>query len=247
VAVRIVVLLAAVAGIFLFLRWFIRTPPQKVLRILKRVGLWTAIGGLTALAATGRLNWVFAALAAAVPLAQRLMVLLHIAPLIKKLMGVLKGGQGAGGTAGPRTSTVTTRFLRMQLDHESGALSGEVLEGPYRGHSLGSLKLEELIDLLTVCRTDDPQSAAVLEAYLDRAHGNDWRTRAGPGPSGPAASAGGMTREQAHEILGLAAGATPEDIRAAHRRLMQKLHPDRGGSDYLAALLNQAKDLLLKN
>jgi hypothetical protein len=247
--VRLVILLAVAAGVFLVLRWFTRTPPRKVARILKRVGLWTAIGGLTALAATGRLNWIFAALAATVPLAQRLMVLLHVAPYLKRLMGMLKGGPEAGSSGGPRASTVTTRFLRMALDHESGALSGEVLEGPYRGRSLESLRLEELTDLLTACRANDPQSAALLEAYLDRVHGSDWRARTGAGASdhtGPSAPASGMTREQACEILGLSPGATPEEVRAAHRRLMQKLHPDRGGSDYLAAMINRAKDVLLK-
>jgi DnaJ domain len=95
------------------------------------------------------------------------------------------------------------------------------------------------------CRFADPQSAQILEAYLDRAHPS-WRDDLGraDGEHGSAAG-GGMTREQALEVLGLEAGASEDDIRRAHRELMMKMHPDRGGSTYIAAKINEAKDVLL--
>lgn len=245
---RLLIAAAIVAALLWLLRWFVRTPPRQVAATLRRVGLWGGIGLVFVLAATGKLNWMLALAAAAVPVVQRLLVLLQLVPHLRRLMGMLKGTQAAGGAAGPRTSRVTTRFLQMELDHESGALGGTVREGAFAGRSLAEMSLAELLELVRTCRTLDPQSAAVLEAYLDRTREPDWRSAAGEGADGQAgasAPAGKMTRAEAYRVLGLEPGASPDDIRAAHRRLMQKMHPDRGGSTFLAALINQAKDLLL--
>ena len=61
------------------------------------------------------------------------------------------------------------------------------------------------------------------------------------------AAAGAMSRDQAREILGLGTHPTRDEVIAAHRRLMQKVHPDRGGSTFLAQQLNEAKRVLLKD
>jgi hypothetical protein len=136
----------------------------------------------------------------------------------------------------------------MSLDHRTGTLAGTVLEGPYRGRQLDKLSLTQLLDLLQLARATDSQSAALLETYLDRTFGDRWRQAdADPGPKKNAGSRTDsmMTRDEALAILALPQDASDQDVRAAHRRLIQKLHPDRGGSDYLAAKINQAKDLLL--
>jgi hypothetical protein len=117
---------------------------------------------------------------------------------------------------------------------------------------LGELAPADLMALLQECRVNDPQSTPILESYLDRVHGAEWRGAEDPagdsrsgGRSGAAPSGRAMTVEVAYDILGLAAGAGKDEIRDAHHKLMLKNHPDHGGSTYIAAKINQAKDLLL--
>jgi len=160
-------------------------------------------------------------------------------------------GYGGGATASrPHSSEVTTDTLQMQLDHTTGDLDGEVRRGRFAGRSLGSLGLAELLDLMAECQREDPRSVAVVEFYLDRRQ-PDWRDHAGGTQGhdqGAAAGVNGtMDEATAWSVLGLAPGASEAEIKAAHRRLMTKLHPDHGGSGYLAAQLNQAKDLLLRS
>ena len=245
---RLIILIALVGGVLWFLHWFRHTPPEQVAKFLRRSLLYGGIGLLVLLAATGRLNPVFAALAAAVPVILRGVNMLRVLPLIQQVLRAL-GLSGLPGAAagGGQTSSIRTRFLEMTLDHASGDMDGLVTEGPMQGRRLSELDLEQLLELLTLCRSMDAQSAAVLEAYLDRTRGDAWRERAqGAGAASPPGASGAeMTRDEALAVLGLARGAGKEEIRDAHRRLMQRLHPDRGGSDYLAAKINEAKRLLL--
>jgi hypothetical protein len=144
------------------------------------------------------------------------------------------------------TSVVRSRFLEMTLDHDSGAMSGRVMTGKAAGQSLDDLDEKALLELAAEV-AGDPQSAALLEAYLDRRMPG-WREHAeGDAASRPrgAPDTGAMTDEEAYKVLGLAPGASSADIRAAHRRLMAKFHPDVAGTDYIAAKINQAKDRLL--
>jgi len=169
----------------------------------------------------------------------------------------LRAGRGAGWGAfgaaqpGSRSSEVTTEMLQMQLDHATGELEGEVLKGRFMGRDLASLGLSDLFELLAECQREDPRSVALLETYLDRRE-PDWRTHLGAedatdgGAHAAADAEGPMDEATAASILGLAPEASAAEIKAAHRRLMTKLHPDHGGSSYLAAQLNQAKDYLLR-
>ena len=145
-----------------------------------------------------------------------------------------------------QTSRVVTEHLEVELDHDTGEIAGCVLKGTFAGRQLEQLTPSEMARLWQDCRFADPQSAQILEVYLDRAHPT-WRDDlARTGGEHTAGPEGRMTREEALEILGLEPGAGEEDIRRAHRDLMMKLHPDRGGSTYLAAKINEAKDVLLK-
>ena len=134
----------------------------------------------------------------------------------------------------------------MTLDHDSGALNGEVISGPFAGRALGDLSKLQLLELLQECRSRDAQSAALLEAYLDRTQGDSWRNEdEAAGHTIP--PQGSMSESQASEILGVTTDASHKEVIEAHRRLIQRLHTDRGGTDYLAALVNQARDTLTKS
>ncbi len=158
--------------------------------------------------------------------------------------GAPAGWGGSSRKSSGQTSTVTTEHLAMELDHDSGAMSGRVLKGMFSGRNLDSLKPAEVALLWHDCRFIDPQSAQLLEAYLDRIHPS-WREDVSRGEREMRDHDGRMQPDEAYEILGLSPGATDEEIRRAHRDLMLKLHPDRGGSTYLAAQVNEAKEVLL--
>lgn len=181
---------------------------------------------------TGKLHWLGAVLAILLPFYRRIIPLI---PFIGKIFQHYQRNQRTNGSA----STVTSRILKMQLSHDNGSLEGEVLEGPLQGRQLSTLSEAEFIDLLKYCRQNDVQSARLLETYLDKRFGDSWH-------KDDSNTTETSATDRAYQVLGLELGASKDEIIEAHRRLMQKLHPDRGGSDYLAAEINQAKDLLLK-
>lgn len=229
---------ALLLGVGLFAaRSFISANPARLAQGVRAfIAAFSALAS-TGLLFTGRFGLALITIGATV---------MAIRAMVRSSTGGL--GQFGSSVGGQKSSEVNTDSLRMQLDHATGELEGEVLRGPFAGRSLDSLGLRELLDLLAEFQREDPRSVALLETYLDRRQ-PDWRAHvAGEqahGTAHAAATDGVMDEATACSILGLAPGASPEDIKSAHRRLMTKLHPDHGGSSYLAAQLNQAKDFLL--
>lgn len=153
-----------------------------------------------------------------------------------------------GSTIGQdNESTVRSRFITMTLDHDTSEVVGKVVAGVFKGADLGDLGEQETRQLLSEVASD-PDSLALLETWLDKNRAG-WREyfageEAADASSGEAATAD--PDQEAYEILGLRPGATSGEIREAHRKLMMGVHPDQGGSNYLAAKINAAKDRLLK-
>ncbi|SEQ12187.1 DnaJ domain-containing protein [Amphritea atlantica] len=217
--------------------WLRRKSPadQRKANLMLLAGVIMA--ALLYLLVTGKLNWIAALVAISLPFVRRFIPLF---PLLGKLFRHYQSKQQGGANR----SEVNSRILKMRLDHDSGSLEGEVIEGPLQGRQLATLSESEFIELLNYCRKTDKQSARLLETYLDKRFGDSWRKddTADQNSNNSELS----ESDRAYQILGLEPGASKEEVIEAHRRLMQKLHPDRGGSDYLAAEINQAKDLLLK-
>ncbi|WP_293864999.1 DnaJ domain-containing protein [uncultured Alsobacter sp.] len=163
------------------------------------------------------------------------------------LPGFSMPGWGQRTTSAPGgTSKVRSRLIEMELDHGTGALRGRVTDGAMAGRELDALGEAELADLEGLCRASDPEGARLLEAYLDRRFPGRRKAAQGDADTGPPGrDRNAMSEKEAYEILGLPLGAGEDDIRSAHRALMKKLHPDQGGSTYLATRVNQAKDVLL--
>jgi len=237
---RVIVLLAIAVTLYLLLRRIGRLPPHK-----RRSGYIQLLLGATAIAVViltlmGKMHWLGAALTGLlVVLRQTLPLIIRAFPLLQQW---LQRSQGA--TVQGQHSEVSSDILKMYLDHSSGELSGQVMKGPYKDWYLNDMNHEQLAALLTFCRKEDTDSVQLLTSYLEQRFPEGFETQeAGGESSNPSAS--GLTRTEALAVLGLKDDADRDDIVAAHRSLIQKLHPDRGGNDYLAAKINEAKDFLL--
>lgn len=183
------------------------------------------------------------------PIGAAFAFLLRMLPTLLRLLPMWQMIKSRAASARPRgqgqSSTIRTEFLAMQLQHDNGDMDGLVLKGIHSQKRLSSLSLDQLMELYAEC-SSDADSAQVLEAYIDRTHA-DWREKTNQtGQQQEIADESVMTRELALEILGLSDSVTRQQLIKVHRNLMQKMHPDRGGSDYLAKKINTAKDFLLE-
>jgi DnaJ-like protein len=221
---------AILCGLLLLGYFFVNADPARLAKILKWTGIVLAVLAVLALLISGRLAMLLAPLALAMP-------------LLRRLRTSFGGFRSPSAT---QSSTVETPFIRMSLDHDTGTMDGIVLQGSFAGLRIDELDRARLLALLRECRAADEEGARLVEAYLDRTD-PEWRDELHGGQAGapPPGGSSDVTVDEAYAILGLTPGADAEAIRAAHHRLMKQLHPDHGGTDYFAAKLNRARDLLL--
>jgi len=229
----------AVIVLYSLLQMFRAANPALVARAVK------VAGGIVCLAVAA-FTGVRGELAVAIPLGLFGAGLLGWAPATSAF-GSWGRGLGWGGRAksAGQSSRVRSSFLDMTLDHDTGALHGVIVAGTHAGRSLDEFDLPQLAALMP---TFDGESCALLESYLDRRF-PAWRQNAQgawAGGQGSQTAGGKMTAQEAYQILGLQPGAGRDEIGRAHRSLMKKLHPDQGGSTYLAARVNEAKETLLR-
>jgi len=228
----------AVVGLFILAgRWFVSADPAEIVRVLRWLSILLGILVVGFLAARGLWGALF-------PL------------LFFGLMYLRRRAQRAAFSRRPypadrtsgQSSEVRTKLLRMRLDHDTGDLDGEVMQGSFSGRALDTLTEDDLRSLREESLRYDDESTQLLEAYLDRRFGPDWRSdEQESARERSTGSTGAMSREEAFSVLGLEPGASDSEIRDAHHRLMKRVHPDQGGSTFLATKINQAKDLLLGN
>ncbi len=238
--------LAALTVVLMVLRGFTSANPAVIARQLRFIGGVLLMAVAAGLALRGRID---------------LALLIGFAGWgLLMGRGVLpwgSGGWGGGSTGGAgQGSRISTDHLEMELEHATGAIRGTVRKGRFAGQEIDTLSPAELVLLWQDYTFADPNSAQVIEAYLDQRHPS-WRDdlerqgrggdhdKAYDGNVRPPPPSRGMTRAEALEILGLEDGATDDAVRSAHRELMKKVHPDRGGSNYLASKINEAKVILV--
>ncbi len=225
---------AAVALVWWLSRSFARANPAAIAKALKSVGGIVALGGAALVLLRGRIDLAF--------------LLGGVAAWLFGWSGFSFPGlrSRTAKTAGS-VSRVRSAMIEMELDHDTGGMDGVVLAGALAGRRLNQLDEAALKHLYEACQASDPDGVRLLEAYFDRRFPR-WREdgdRDAHAGAGARPQTGAMTEQEAYQVLGLEPGASADDVRRAHRALMKKLHPDQGGSTYLAARVNQAKEILL--
>jgi hypothetical protein len=227
---NLIIALVVVFGGLWLIRQFAKTTPGQAAGLTRKLagGALIALSGLLAL--RGLSTYAVPLFALGLGLLGQSSVFPNGFPWNKKSAG--------------QKSRVATGILAMELDHDTGTMTGTVLSGPFKGASLEEMNPTDLLSLYDLCARASDQSISLLEAWLDR-NKPEWRESWTGADKAKQTGTSVMSRDEALSVLGLKTGATSEDIKNAHRRLMKDFHPDRGGSDYLAAKINQAKDILL--
>jgi hypothetical protein len=232
VIIRVVFFAIAIFLVLNIISYLKRQSPAKRRQLLIKYSGYVVLGIVIMLAATGRLHWIGAVIAGILPFSRQ------IGSFIVRSLPFLKWIQQQR----MNPSVLTTDKIKIVIDSKTGVWQGQIIEGEFSGKPLSDLTQEQLIELSHSYHKDSPDSARLLNAYMryrfQQKSQNDSQQQASP-------TSNTITKKEALDILGLDDNAEEKDIRKAHRSLMQKVHPDRGGSDYLASKINQAKDFLV--
>ncbi|MFL2770504.1 MAG: DnaJ domain-containing protein [Rhodospirillaceae bacterium] len=245
--------LGSLVAIIMLVRWYANAEIADLKRLLKLIAIFLLGLAILFLAITGRFAAALGMVMGALALGWKFLNFFGTLQKLLSLLGLLGGlGWRSGAKTPGKTSQVDSNFLRMNLDHDTGKMDGEVLYGQFQGRVLSGMNLKDLLALRSAVDSD-PDSKGLIEAYLDRTHAG-WREEASPGSyysdgasSSSSGPSGPMNRDEAYRVLSLSPGASRREIKRAYRQLMAKVHPDKGGSAYLASKINEAKDLLLSD
>jgi hypothetical protein len=229
---KLLLLIAAIVGLWYWWSYQKNLAENKRKPFLWRSGFWLILALSVYLIITGRMHWLGAGIAALIPVLRTLLVWGTRAGPLLRLFGRFKTSP----------SQFRTQFLVISMNFTTGSVEGEIISGDYNGKKLSELSQDELKLLSQQYKTVDKESYVLLQAYLIRSGSNNDQAYQQYNP----ANFNELTETEAYEILGLPNTASKDEIVKAHKRLMQRMHPDRGGSDYLAAKINAAKDQLVK-
>jgi hypothetical protein len=229
---KIILILALLIGVWYWWSYLRKLTKDKTRPFHWKTGYWLVLGIASYLVLTGRMHWLGAGLAALVPLVRSVILWgFRAAPLVR-LLGRFKS----------TPSQFRTSSLVVTINFANGQITGEITTGDLAGKQLSELSTDEIEKLSQKLKETDKESYVLLQAYLMRIGTTDEQTA----NNFKSDSYRDISKAEAYEVLGISADSSQEEVIKAHKRLMQRLHPDRGGSDYLAAKINAAKDLLIK-
>lgn len=239
---RLIILIAlGVVGWLIYKLYFQKLRQQGKPGMMK-LGLIALGLAFIALAVSGRAHVAFALIGAAMTQIVRIMpLLIRFFPAFQQMFNSNRIF-GDSGSKNQR-STIKTKMLSISLEHDSGQIDGQVTDGTFKGKTLSELTREDIQALYQECTQRDPEGVRLLQAFISRRFGDQGDDQSDKTQADYTNSV--TSSHEAREILGVGEDATREDIIASHRRLMGKLHPDKGGSTYLATKINAAKEVLV--
>ncbi len=239
---KLILLLLILGGILFWWHWNNTPDPKQKKLLLQKTVIGVLVVTLLLLVLTGRVHWIGAVFAGILASFRQML------PLVLRYLPMLTQAyrQFSPKSNPPNTSTVNSKIIVMTLDHITGKLSGKVLEGKYAGCKLDEMSNQDLQNLFQYCLETDMNSAKLLETYIAERFGDQFSDQSASDNNNNPQASNDMSVSEALQILGLDGEPDIDEVTEAYRKIMQKLHPDRGGNHYFAAKANQAREVLLK-